>query len=174
VPKTEVFGIGITPTGGLTPGSRQVLSDWREPSETPPAPLLLPGGLSAASISGHNLEVFFIDVEGGKATLIVSPSGESLLIDAGFDGFNNRDADRIAEAARLAGLTRIDNLVITHYHGDHVGGVRQSAAKLPITNFFDHGPTVDDGERGNGSTAHTNKSLQEEDEFGSSRDTRSR
>ena len=100
------------------------------------------------TLSGRNLEVFFVDVEGGKATLIVSPSGESLLIDAGYDGFNNRDANRIAEAARLAGVTRIDNLVITHYHGDHVGGVRQLAAKLPITNFFDHGPTVDDGERG--------------------------
>ena len=103
---------------------------------------------AALTLSARNLEVFFVDVEGGKATLIVSPSGESLLIDAGYDGFNNRDANRIAEAARLAGVTRIDNLVITHYHGDHVGGVRQLAAKLPITNFFDHGPTVDDGERG--------------------------
>ena len=103
---------------------------------------------AALTLSGRNLEVFFVDVEGGKATLIVSPSGESLLIDAGYDGFNNRDANRIAEAARLAGVTRIDNLVITHYHADHVGGVPQLAAKLPITNFFDHGPTVDDGERG--------------------------
>jgi beta-lactamase superfamily II metal-dependent hydrolase len=103
---------------------------------------------AALSLSGRNLEVFFIDVEGGKATLIISPLGESLLIDAGLDGFNNRDADRIAEAAKLGGVTRIDNLVITHYHMDHVGGVRQLAAKLPIPNFFDHGPTVDDGERG--------------------------
>ena len=96
----------------------------------------------------RDLEAYFIDVEGGKATLIVSPAGESLLIDTGFPGFNNRDADRIAEAAKVAGVTRIDNLVITHYHADHVGGVQQLAAKLPITNFMDHGPTVDDGEAG--------------------------
>ena len=96
--------------------------------------------------SGRDLEVYFIDVEGGKATLIVSPAGESLLIDAGLPGFNNRDANRIAEAAKIAGVTRIDNLVTTHYHEDHVGGVPQLAAKLPIINFLDHGPTVDDRE----------------------------
>ena len=102
---------------------------------------------AAFNLSGSDLQIFFIDVEGGKATLVVSPLGESLLIDAGFPGFNGRDADRIAAAAKLAGITRIDNLVITHYHVDHVGGVPQLAARLPISNFLDHGPTVDDGTR---------------------------
>jgi beta-lactamase superfamily II metal-dependent hydrolase len=95
------------------------------------------------ALLGRDLEAYFIDVEGGKATLIVSATGESLLIDTGLSGFHNRDADGIAEAAKAAGVTKIDNLVITYYHRDHVGGVRQLAAKLPIINFLDHGPTVD-------------------------------
>jgi beta-lactamase superfamily II metal-dependent hydrolase len=66
------------------------------------------------------LEVYFIDVEGGQATLIVTPSGESLLIDTGWPGFNGRDADRIVAAARAAGLQKLDVVLITHYHRDHV------------------------------------------------------
>jgi glyoxylase-like metal-dependent hydrolase (beta-lactamase superfamily II) len=72
-------------------------------------------------------------------------SGESLLIDTGLPGFHNREVCRIAEATKAAGLSKIDNLVITHYHRDHVGGVRQLAAKIPIINFLDHGPNVDEG-----------------------------
>src|SRR5438552_3976060 len=102
----------------------------------------------ATRLTGRDLEAYFIDVEGGQATLIVSSSGESLLIDAGYAGFNNRDADRIANAARAADVRKIDYLVITHYHADHVGGVRQLAAKLPIVNFLDHGPTVDQSHTG--------------------------
>ncbi len=91
------------------------------------------------------MSVYFIDVEGGQATLIVSPSGESMLVDTGWDGFDNRDADRIAAAAKDAGVKQIDYLVITHYHGDHVGGTTQLAGKLPIKNFVDHGPSVEHG-----------------------------
>jgi competence protein ComEC len=89
------------------------------------------------------LDIVFIDVEGGQATLFVSPSGESMLIDAGWPGFDGRDADRIAAAASAAGVSRIDYLVITHYHRDHVGGVPQLAAKLPIGRFVDHGPNLE-------------------------------
>jgi len=89
------------------------------------------------------LQVYAIDVEGGKATLYVSPSGESVLVDAGYAGFGNRDADRIAAAAKAAGVKLIDYLVITHYHKDHVGGVPQLAAKLPIRNFVDHGESFE-------------------------------
>jgi competence protein ComEC len=85
------------------------------------------------------LQIYAIDVEGGKSTLYVSPSGESMLVDAGYRGFNNRDADRIAAAAKAAGVKQIDYLVITHYHQDHVGGVPPLAARLPIRNFVDHG-----------------------------------
>ena len=83
------------------------------------------------------LEIYFVDVEGGQATLIVSPSGESLLVDTGWPGFNGRDADRIVAAAKLARVERIDDLVITHYHLDHVGGVAQLAARIPIAVFQD-------------------------------------
>ena len=92
-----------------------------------------------------SLAVHVIDVEGGQATLFVAPSGESMLVDTGWAGFNGRDADRIAEAAKQAGVSRIDYLVVTHYHADHVGGVPGIAAKLPIGTFVDHGPTVEHG-----------------------------
>lgn len=90
------------------------------------------------------LEIFFIDVEGGQATLIVSPSGQSLLVDTGWRGFEGRDADRIVQAARTAKVKRIDYLLITHYHRDHVGGVQQLANRLRILNFLDHGPNTED------------------------------
>lgn len=91
------------------------------------------------------LDIYFIDVEGGQATLFVPPSGASLLVDAGWSGVNGRDADRIASAAKQAGVSRIDYLVVTHYHRDHVGGVPDLAARIPIGTFVDHGPTVEQG-----------------------------
>ena len=105
----------------------------------------------AASIAGlagqarTTLDVYFIDVEGGQATLFVPPSGPSMLVDAGWSGVNGRDADRIVTVAKQAGLSRIDYLVVTHYHRDHVGGVPDLAARIPIGTFVDHGPTVEQG-----------------------------
>jgi competence protein ComEC len=90
------------------------------------------------------LEIYFVDVEGGQATLIVSPSGQSLLIDTGWRGFQGRDADRIVQAAKAAKVKQIDYLLITHYHRDHVGGVTQLADQLKIVNFLDHGPNTED------------------------------
>jgi beta-lactamase superfamily II metal-dependent hydrolase len=87
------------------------------------------------------LDIYFIDVEGGQSTLFVSPSGESMLIDTGFPG--TRDADRIASAVKQAGVTEINYLVITHYHGDHVGGVPELATRVPIRTFIDHGPIME-------------------------------
>ena len=95
--------------------------------------------LCALTCAAQELRVYAIDVEGGKSTLYVSPSGQSMLVDTGYTGFKNRDADRIVAAAKAAGVTQIDYLVITHYHADHVGGVPQLAAKIPIRNFVDHG-----------------------------------
>jgi len=97
--------------------------------------------------AAKNLEVYFIDVEGGQATLVVPPGGESMLIDTGWAGFNHRDADRIAAAAKAAGVKKIDYLLITHYHADHVGGVPQLAEKLPIRNFVDHGDNTETGKQ---------------------------
>jgi beta-lactamase superfamily II metal-dependent hydrolase len=92
------------------------------------------------------LEIYFIDVEGGQATLIVDPQGPSLLVDTGWDGFEGRDAGRIVSAAKAAGLKRIDYVLITHYHRDHVGGVPELARQIKIGTFVDHGPNMEDSD----------------------------
>ena len=93
--------------------------------------------------SRTTLDMYLIDVEGGNATLFVAPGGETMLIDTGNGGAAaNRDADRIAAAAKDAGITRIDHLITTHYHGDHFGAMAEVAARLPVSQFIDHGPNV--------------------------------
>jgi competence protein ComEC len=96
-------------------------------------------GSSTATPPGKPLEIYFIDVEGGQATLFATPEGQSLLIDTGWPGFEGRDADRIVSAAKLAGLSKIDFVLLTHYHMDHTGGVPQLSARIPIGAFIDHG-----------------------------------
>jgi competence protein ComEC len=91
------------------------------------------------------LRVYFVDVEGGQATLFVTPEGNSLLIDTGWPGNHGRDADRIVAAAHDAGIQKIDYVLITHYHDDHVGGAPQLAAKIPIGTFIDHGENREPG-----------------------------
>src|SRR5580693_38653 len=93
----------------------------------------------ASPAETKSLRVYFVDVEGGQATLFVTPQGQSLLIDTGWDGNNGRDADRIVAAAKDAGLNKIDYVLITHFHEDHVGGATQLAARIPIVTFIDHG-----------------------------------
>ncbi|MFL6353568.1 MAG: ComEC/Rec2 family competence protein [Bryobacteraceae bacterium] len=100
---------------------------------------------SEAHAAQKPLEIYFVDVEGGQATLFVSPSGQSLLIDTGWGGNAYRDANRILAAAKRAKIKRIDYVLITHYHSDHVGGVPQLAAKIPVGTFIDHGPNREDG-----------------------------
>lgn len=95
------------------------------------------------SVRAQPLKMVFIDTEGGQATLILTPRGESLLVDAGFPGNNGRDSDRIVAAARKLGLKRIDWLLVTHYHLDHVGGVPELAAKFPVGTFIDHGDNTE-------------------------------
>jgi beta-lactamase superfamily II metal-dependent hydrolase len=102
-------------------------------------------GLFAQNVTGHLL-IYSIDVEGGQSTLLVSPTGASLLVDTGWPGNNGRDADRIQAAMRDAGIKRIDHLVITHYHADHVGGVPELAKRVDIGEFVDHGPNREDSD----------------------------
>jgi beta-lactamase superfamily II metal-dependent hydrolase len=95
---------------------------------------------SRAVPPGKPLEIYFVDVEGGQSTLFVTPEGQSLLIDTGWPGNAGRDADRIVAAAKKAGLSKIDFVLLTHYHIDHTGGVPQLFAKIPVGAFIDHGP----------------------------------
>ena len=90
--------------------------------------------------AAKTLDIYSIDVEGGQATLIVTPSGDSMLVDTGWKGFDGRDAARIQAAAEQARIKQIDYLLITHYHMDHVGGVPQLVEKIPVVHFVDHGP----------------------------------
>jgi competence protein ComEC len=106
---------------------------------------VLAGAAPSMAQSGA-LDIYFIDVEGGQATLFVAPSGESMLIDAGYATDNARDAERIVAAASDAALRQIDYLVITHHHGDHIGGVPQLAARFPIRTFVDHGDSIESEE----------------------------
>src|ERR1700682_5170910 len=86
----------------------------------------------------HGLDIYFVDTEGGAATLLVTPAGESVLIDCGNPG--NRAAERIFEvASKQAGLKAIDHLIITHWHTDHYGGVARLVKLMPVRHFYDHG-----------------------------------
>ena len=97
----------------------------------------------ASAQTAKPLDVYFIDVEGGQATLFVTPSGESMLIDTGFPGNEDRDLNRILGTIKQAGLTRLDYLLVTHYHADHVGNAAAIASKIPVGTFIDHGETVE-------------------------------
>ncbi len=94
------------------------------------------------------LDIYVSDVEGGKATLVVSPTGETVLIDSGNPG--PRDQERIAAVLAAAGVKSLDYLVSTHYHVDHIGGMTELAKTVPIKTFVDHGPTVEPKEQVNG------------------------
>lgn len=102
--------------------------------------LCLLGLATVTASAAQPLRIWFIDVEGGGATLIVGPSGDSMLVDTGNAPPNDaRDAPRIRKAMEDAGLTKIDYLFTTHYDSDHVGGVRAVNAFAHFTRFFDHG-----------------------------------
>jgi competence protein ComEC len=98
-----------------------------------------------AADAAKTLDVYFIDVEGGQATLMVTPSKQSMLVDTGWPGFNGRDAARIARVAKSAGVKSLDYVVVTHYHTDHAGGVPQLVEKIPVKTFVDHGPNNESG-----------------------------
>ena len=106
-----------------------------------------PVHLAAQGNSAPALNIYVIDVEGGNATLFVTPAHESLLIDTGNAGAAAaRDGGRILDAIKDAGLQQIDHLIITHWHGDHFGGLAEVASKVTIKEFIDHGPNVQPGE----------------------------
>jgi beta-lactamase superfamily II metal-dependent hydrolase len=109
---------------------------------------LLALALPTAAVAAQgrtSLDIYVTDVEGGNGTLFVTPSGESVLIDTGNANGAVRDAGRIMDAVKDAGLTQIDHLILTHYHGDHFGGMEELSKQIPIKEFIDHGPNVQPG-----------------------------
>lgn len=121
--RTRMPASSLTRTAWIVPAFLFLSSSWAVPSDA----------------AQKALHIFFVDVEGGQATLFVTPAKESLLIDTGWPGNDGRDADRIVAAARKAGVSKIDYVVITHFHADHVGGLPQLAARIPIGTVIDHG-----------------------------------
>jgi competence protein ComEC len=118
---------------------------------------ILPVAPGVQTPSARTLDIYFIDVEGGQSTLLATPAGQTLLVDAGFpstgtfdsrpgDPARARDPQRILEVAKVAGVSRIDYLLVTHFHGDHVGGVPELARLMPIDAFIDHGGINEDAE----------------------------
>src|SRR6187399_2940865 len=90
----------------------------------------------------RTLDIYFLDADGGQATLVVTPERQSLLIDTGYPGRNGRDPDRIMAAVADARISRIDYLLITHFHEDHDGGAAELARRIPIGTFVDTGSPV--------------------------------
>lgn len=101
--------------------------------------LLSPAPRADAQGKTGMLVIYAIDVEGGQATLLVSPSKASMLVDTGWPGNNGRDAKRIQAAMKDAGITKIDHVLITHFHEDHVGGVPNLVEGVKVGEFIDHG-----------------------------------
>lgn len=104
------------------------------------ASILIGAAACSAGEADGRLDLYFIDVEGGAATLIVSPVGESLLIDSGYPDNGGRDLNRILDVVKdEAGLTKIDHLAVTHWHLDHYGNHASLAGSIPVGTFWDRG-----------------------------------
>jgi competence protein ComEC len=102
------------------------------------------GILSALAIgqeAGKTLDIYFVDTEGGQSTLYASPTGQTMLVDTGNAG--DRDLHRILDVLHVAGVTQLDHLLITHYHGDHYGSLVELSKQIPIKHLYDHGASVE-------------------------------
>ena len=109
------------------------------------AAMLVAVPLSGLAQEPAGLDIYWIDVEGGAATLVVTPARESVLMDTGWPRADARDALRIQAAMNDAGIDRIDYLLFSHFHTDHVGGLAALAERVPIGQFVDHGDSVELG-----------------------------
>lgn len=110
--------------------------------------VLLSSGARVAKAQGtaRSLRIYSIDAEGGQSTLLVSPTGAAMLVDTGWGDNNGRDADRILTAMKDAGVTKLDKVLITHYHTDHVGGVPNLVQRVKVGEFLDHGLNREDSD----------------------------
>jgi beta-lactamase superfamily II metal-dependent hydrolase len=105
--------------------------------------------LAQSGAGAKPVEMYVVDVEGGKAAFIVAPNGQTALIDTGGGGGAavERDVTRMMEVAAAAGITKLDYLLSTHYHVDHIGGLQELVKRLPVTTFLDHGPSSEEREQ---------------------------
>ncbi len=99
-----------------------------------------------ATAKARPMLIYSIDVEGGQSTLLVSPTGVSLLVDTGWPGANGRDVGRIQAAMADAGISKLDHVLITHFHVDHVGGVPNLVQHVKVGEFLDHGENREDSD----------------------------
>lgn len=106
----------------------------------------VPVASSVQAQAGKTLDIYYIDTEGGQATLFLSPTGQTLLVDAGNAG--ERDLNRILDVLKAAGVKQIDHFWLTHYHGDHYGSLVDIAKQIPIKHLYDHGKSIE-GDRPN-------------------------
>jgi competence protein ComEC len=112
--------------------------------------LALLASASVCDAATRSLDIYFIDVEGGQSTLLVTPDKQSFLIDTGYAGNEARDANRIVAAAHAAGVKQIDYLMITHFHPDHDGGVVELSKRMPIRHFVDHDTLAPEAQKDDG------------------------
>ncbi len=89
------------------------------------------------------LDIYWIDVEGGAATLLVTPEGQSVLMDAGYSRPDDSHAKRVVDAMNDAGIDNLDYFIASHFHGDHVGGLVALGRLVQIGEFIDHGKSVE-------------------------------
>ncbi len=101
---------------------------------------------SVGAEGAKNLDIYFLDMVGGGSTLLVTPLGESVLIDTGSLRPEHRDADRILRACQDAGLNQIDYLVTTHFHSDHFGAILEVSQRIPVKCFLDKGARAPAGD----------------------------
>lgn len=105
---------------------------------------------SALARAADTLDIWVVDVEGGKAMIVRSPSGQTMMIDGGMPGLNDRDLNRVAAAAEAAGVKRFDVYLVTHYDVDHVGNVPNIYNRFPAKLLVDHGPLLPNPKLGAG------------------------
>jgi beta-lactamase superfamily II metal-dependent hydrolase len=122
------------------------------PSRAGWLPALLLASTPLMAQTPKTLDIYFVDTEGGQASLFVAPSGQTVLVDTGNTG--TRDPARIVQAATAAGVKQIDYLLITHYHGDHIGGFLELSKQIPILHYIDHGRTVQPEQNGDSKQAY--------------------
>ncbi len=136
-----LVGVLLIEPPALTPGDRlptlRVLEGFKE------APRVDRGVAGSIQPGQNRLDIYWIDVEGGAATLIVTPERQSVLMDAGWSRDDDRDVRRIRAAIADAGITELDFFIASHFHADHVGGVPALAKQVPIGQFIDHGDSVE-------------------------------